>query len=235
MSVTGFPDEDGGQPLKTGVAVADLITGLYAATAIGAALTARERDGRGRYLDLALFDCLTAALANQATNYLVSGDAPQRLGNRHPNIAPYEAFPASDAFFIIAVGNDGQFGRLLKVLELDDLARDSRFSTNESRVRHHAVLSSVISEKTKTKRVEDWISLLKQADVPCGRIRSVEDVFDHPQAKARKALRGGAVCPWGCRIIPGITFALRGGFVFASGAACFRPAYRGHSPERNWP
>ena len=137
MSITGEPD---GSPQKAGVAIADLFTGLYGVIAIEAALIERERTGRGQHLDLALFDSMSAMLANQAMNYLASGQSPKRMGNAHVNLAPYQTLPVSDGWFIVAVGNDGQFARLCGVLGLEPLAKDERFATNPGRVVNRVAL-----------------------------------------------------------------------------------------------
>ena len=148
MDVTGEPD---GEPQKVGVAVCDLFTGLYGVIAIEAALIERERTGRGQQIDLALFDTMGAMLANQAMNYLASGVPPRRMGNVHPNIAPYQTFPVADGFVIIAVGNDAQFARLCAALGLEALAEDARFSTNAARVANRAELTRELTAKTRLK------------------------------------------------------------------------------------
>src|SRR5580704_10508514 len=147
MSITGEPD---GSPQKAGVAIADLFTGLYGVIAIEAALIERARTGRGQHLDLALFDSMSAMLANQAMNYLASGKSPKRMGNAHVNLAPYQTLPVSDGWFIVAVGNDGQFARLCVVLGLEPLAKDKRFATNPGRVVNRVALEAELKAKTAT-------------------------------------------------------------------------------------
>ena len=186
MSVTGRPDgEDGGGPMKVGVALTDILTGLYASTAILAALQAREHTGRGQHIDLALLDVGVACLANQGMNYLYGGKVPQRMGNAHPNTVPYQDFPTADGHMILAVGNDGQFARLCHAAGQPGWAQDARFATNAARVAHRDELVALIRGVTVGKSTRDWIALLEQHGVPCGPINTVRDVFDDPQVKAR--------------------------------------------------
>ncbi len=182
MDLTGAPD---GEPQKVGVAYADIFTGVYAVVAIEAALIARERTGQGQYLDLALLDTQVGVLANQAMNYLVSGKAPRRLGNAHPNIVPYQSFPVKDGHVIIAVGNDGQFQKLCTLLGRLDFVDDPRFATNRARVEHRAILVPLISERTRGFARADLLAALEAAGVPAGPINSVADVFADPQVIAR--------------------------------------------------
>jgi crotonobetainyl-CoA:carnitine CoA-transferase CaiB-like acyl-CoA transferase len=182
MDLTGAPD---GEPQKSGVAFADIFTGLYAVVAIEAALIARERTGAGQHLDLALLDTQVGVLANQAMNYLVSGKAPRRLGNAHPNIVPYQSFPVKDGHVIIAVGNDGQFRHLCAVLGRADLAGEPRFATNRARVEHRTALVPLIAERTRDFTRADLLAALEAAGVPAGPINSVADVFADPQVGAR--------------------------------------------------
>jgi len=186
MSITGEPDSaPGGKPLKVGVAVSDIFAGLYAVIAIQAALAHRADTGIGQHIDLALLDVQAAVLANQALNYLVSGRAPGRLGNSHPNIVPYEAFRASDGHIVLTVGNDDQFARFCDVADKPELATDERFATNPRRVENREGLSSIISELIRTRSCAEWLSALDAAGVSCGPINSIEQLFDDPQAKAR--------------------------------------------------
>ncbi|MDD2737046.1 MAG: CaiB/BaiF CoA-transferase family protein [Desulfuromonadaceae bacterium] len=186
MSVTGEPDElPGGGPVKTGVAIVDIFTGMYAATAVLAALANRERTGEGEYIDLALLDVQVATLANQATNYLVSGNSPVRLGNAHPNIVPYQALATSDGHIILAVGNDAQFSRFCIVAEHPELAEDERFRTNADRVCHREELISIVTEILKQRTRAEWIATLEEAGVPCGPINTIAEVFANPQVKSR--------------------------------------------------
>ncbi len=182
MDVTGDPD---GEPQKVGVAVSDLFTGLYGVIAIEAALIQRERTGRGQRIDLALFDTMGAMLANQAMNYLVSGVSPRRMGNAHPNIAPYQTFPVADGHVIVAVGNDGQFSRLCETLQLEALTRDERFATNAARVANRVTLERKLSARTRSWRRDDLIAALESAVVPAGPINTVADLFADPQFVAR--------------------------------------------------
>ncbi len=183
MDLTGDPD---GEPQKIGVAFADIFTGLYGVVAIQAALAERQRTGEGQHIDMALLDCMTGVLANQALNYLVSGKPPHRMGNAHPNIAPYQVFPTSDGHLIIAVGNDGQFRRLCRALGLDDLAADVRFATNALRVANRTELSGRIGARTGQHGRDALLDLLEEAGVPAGPINTVADVFADPQVVYRR-------------------------------------------------
>lgn len=187
MSITGAPDsEEGGGPQKVGVALTDIMTGLYATIGIQAALAERERSGLGQHVDLALLDVTAATLANQATNYLVGGMNPTRLGNAHPNIVPYQSFVAKDGHLIVAVGNDGQFRRYVEVLGCPELADDERFATNRDRVHNREALAPLLQSKMLERNKNEWIELLEQANVPAGPINTVADVFADPQIQARQ-------------------------------------------------
>ena len=183
MDLTGEPD---GQPQKIGVAFADIFTGLYSVIAIQSALIMRERTGKGQHIDMALFDCMSAVLANQAMNYLASDVSPKRMGNAHPNIAPYQTLPVSDGYFIIACGNDGQFAKLTALLGIGEIARDSRFLTNASRVANRDALTAILEERTTQWLRDDLLAALAKAGVPAGPINTVEDVFADPQFIARQ-------------------------------------------------
>ncbi|QWK78659.1 CaiB/BaiF CoA transferase family protein [Ochrobactrum sp. BTU1] len=183
MDLTGEPD---GQPQKIGVAFADIFTGLYSVIAIQSALIMRERTGKGQHIDMALFDCMSAVLANQAMNYLASGVSPKRMGNAHPNIAPYQTLPVSDGYFIIACGNDGQFAKLTALLGVGEIARDSRFLTNASRVANRDALTAMLEERTTQWLRDDLLAALAKAGVPAGPINTVADVFADPQFIARQ-------------------------------------------------
>ncbi|KAB2691617.1 CaiB/BaiF CoA transferase family protein [Brucella pseudogrignonensis] len=183
MDLTGEPD---GQPQKIGVAFADIFTGLYSVIAIQSALIMRERTGKGQHIDMALFDCMSAVLANQAMNYLASDVSPKRMGNAHPNIAPYQTLPVSDGYFIIACGNDGQFAKLTALLGIGEIARDSRFLTNASRVANRDALTAMLEERTTQWLRDDLLAALAKAGVPAGPINTVEDVFADPQFIARQ-------------------------------------------------
>ncbi|MDR2336436.1 MAG: CoA transferase [Burkholderiaceae bacterium] len=186
MSITGKPDgEPGGGPVKVGVALTDILTGLYASTAILAALQAREHTGRGQHIDLALLDVQVACLANQGMNYLYGGTVPERMGNAHPNTVPYQDFPTADGHMILAIGNDGQFARFAHAIGEAGWAQDARFATNAARLEHRVELVAMIRERTMGRTTKDWIALLEQHAVPCGPINTVRDVFDDPQVQAR--------------------------------------------------
>jgi crotonobetainyl-CoA:carnitine CoA-transferase CaiB-like acyl-CoA transferase len=186
MSVTGRADsDDGGGPIKVGVAVADLFTGLYASNAILAALAHRDRNGQGQFIDLALLDVQVATMANQAMNYLYGGKPPGRLGNAHPNVVPYQDFPTADGNVIIAVGNDGQFGRLAVAIGQPELATDLRFATNLARVANRVELIRLLRQHTIKRTTVEWDAALETADVPCGPINDIAHVFEDPQVLAR--------------------------------------------------
>jgi crotonobetainyl-CoA:carnitine CoA-transferase CaiB-like acyl-CoA transferase len=182
MDLTGDP---AGEPQKIGVAFADIFTGVYASNAILAALHGRAASGRGCHIDMALLDTQVAVLANQAMNYLVSGDTPRRLGNAHPNIAPYQTFELKDGWVIVAVGNDGQFRKLCGLLGLPALADDSRFVSNAERVRHRDLLTAALAPVLLQRGKEELLGALAAAGVPAGPINSVAGVFADPQVAAR--------------------------------------------------
>lgn len=182
MSVTG---EAAGDPMKAGVALADIITGLYASNAVLAALTHRHRTGLGQHVDVALLDSMVAALANQSLNYLISGRNPRRLGNAHPNIVPYETFSTSDGTLIIAVGNDGQFRRLCALIGAPGLAEDVRFATNERRVANRADLVSMLNERLETRPRAQWLQLFAAGGIPAGPINTLEQLFADPHVQHR--------------------------------------------------
>ena len=178
MDLTGDP---AGEPQKIGVAFADIFTGLYGVIAVQAALAQRARTGTGQHIDMALLDCMTGVLANQALNFLVSGKAPTRMGNAHPNIAPYQVFPAADGHLIVAVGNDRQFVKFCALLAREDLATDLRYLTNASRVAHRDSLTPLLSAETAKYARDALLALLEAAGVPGGPINTVGDVFEDPQ------------------------------------------------------
>lgn len=187
MSITGQPEgSPGGEPMKVGVAVADLFTGLYASNAVLAALLHARATGAGQAIDMALFDVQAAMLANIATNWFVSGEVPARMGNAHPNLVPYQPFPTADGAIVIAVGNDGQFHALTRALGDPALADDPRFVGNRNRVKHRAVLVPMLKALTAKRTTTEWIALLEPAGVPCGPINTVDKVFEEPQAIHRK-------------------------------------------------
>ncbi len=186
MSVTGRRDgEPGAGPQKVGVALTDVLTGLYATTAILAALAHRDRTGQGQHIDLALLDVQVASLANQTMNYLVSGTAPGRMGNAHPNIVPYQDFPTRDGAMIIAVGNDAQFARLAAVAGHAAWAGDARFATGPARVANRAAFVAAFGAVSVARTTAEWIVALEAVGVPCGPINDLAEVFADPQVVAR--------------------------------------------------
>jgi crotonobetainyl-CoA:carnitine CoA-transferase CaiB-like acyl-CoA transferase len=187
MSVTGERDDlPGGGPQKVGVAVADMFTGMYATVAILAALRHRDATGLGQMIDMALLDTQVAMLANLGANYLLTGQAPQRAGNAHQNIVPYQVFEVADGHLILAVGNDGQFQRFCTVAGCEALAQDPRFAKNADRVRHRDALVPLLAERLCTRRRADWLAALDAATVPCGPINNLAEVFADPQVQARE-------------------------------------------------
>jgi crotonobetainyl-CoA:carnitine CoA-transferase CaiB-like acyl-CoA transferase len=191
MSITGEPD---GEPMKVGVAVADLFAGQNAVIAILAALQARTQTGKGQHLDISLFDSQLSMLANVASNYLVSGNLPKRYGNAHANIVPYQSFQASDGWFVIAVGNDKQFAKMCEVIgstgmlrDKQELVNDARFVTNASRVQNRDELISLLKPVFVTKTVNEWLALIGD-EFPCGPINNLEQTFSMPQVEAREML-----------------------------------------------
>jgi crotonobetainyl-CoA:carnitine CoA-transferase CaiB-like acyl-CoA transferase len=190
MSVTGKPDRTpGGGPVKVGVALVDVITGLYASNAILAALRHRDATGQGQHIDLALLDTLIAALANQSQGYLVSGRVPPRLGNAHPSIAPYEAFPTADGNIILAVGNDSQFRRFCAIAGIAQYADDPKYATNKARVQNREVLIPLLVEILRKDSSKNWISKLSAEGIPCGPINDLAAVFEDAQVQHRKLAR----------------------------------------------
>ena len=200
MSLTGEADDKpGGGPMKVGVAVVDIFTGMYASTAVLAAVAHRERTGEGQYIDLALLDVQVATLANQAMNYLVSGNEPQRMGNAHPNIVPYQALATADGHMVLTVGNDSQFSKFCALAGRPELAADARFASNADRVENRKVLLPILEQLLKQRSSADWINMLEGAGVPCGPINTLAEVFADPQVGAREmriemeSQRGGKV------------------------------------------
>jgi crotonobetainyl-CoA:carnitine CoA-transferase CaiB-like acyl-CoA transferase len=187
MSVTGrHQSEEGAGPQKVGVALTDVLTGLYTTIGVLAALAERDKTGKGQHIDVALLDVQVAALANQAANYLIGGKAPERMGNAHPNIVPYEDFPTADGDMILAIGNDGQFARFSEVAGHPEWAADARFATNRGRVENRATLLPLLRQATAFRTTREWMEALAQAGVPCGPINRIDQVFDDPQVKARQ-------------------------------------------------
>jgi len=185
MSVTG---EAEGQPQRVGVAHTDILTGLYASNAILAALLEREKSGQGQHIDLALFDVSVATLANQASNYLVGGEVPTRIGNAHPNIVPYQVFETADGFCVITVGNDSQYQSFATLLSRPDLASDPRFSTNKLRVQNREILVPIIQTEMRQQTSEHWLRLCESHNVPAGPVNNIDQVFADPQVHARDML-----------------------------------------------
>jgi crotonobetainyl-CoA:carnitine CoA-transferase CaiB-like acyl-CoA transferase len=185
MSITGAAD---GPAYRLGVAVADFISGLFAAQGILAALFARERRGTGQRVDVAMLDAVVALLTYQAGSWFATGDVPQRLGNRHPSIAPYDTFDGSDGEFVLAVGNDAQFRSCCGVLGVGALADDPRFATNAARVEHYGTLRPLLNDRFKTGTRQDWIARLTAAGVPAGAVRTVDEVLADPQVTAREMI-----------------------------------------------
>jgi len=178
MSITGEPE---GEPMKVGVAIVDLFTGLYAANAILAALHARARTGRGQLIDVPLLPVAVTMLANVGSNYLVSGQLPQRYGNAHPNIVPYQTFRTGDRWITVAVGNDRQFRQLCRILGQEELADDPRFSTNPQRVAHRDQLIPLLQRIFVTREADYWLTAMTEVGIPCGPINTLDRVFTHPQ------------------------------------------------------
>ena len=186
MSVTGERDDlPGGGPQKAGVALTDLMTGMYATIAILAALTHRDRSGAGQYIDMALLDVQVAMLANMGSNYLNSGKPPKRWGNAHPNIVPYQTFACSDGYIIVATGNDGQYQKFVEVGGRADLALHERYATNPLRVKHREELVPLLAEMVLRQSRAFWIDQLEAVGVPCGPINNLDDVYSNPQVLAR--------------------------------------------------
>lgn len=187
MSMTGQPENSpGGEPMKVGIAISDLTTGMYATTAILAAIEQRRISGVGQHIDLALLDCTVALTSYMAINYFLSGQVPQRQGNAHTNMVPYQVFKCKDGNIIIAVGNDSQFVSLCQVLGMPDIGTDDRFSTPGQRNRNRETLIPMIGEVLMTKTMDEWVALLEPANVPCGPIYNLAQVFEQEQVKHRE-------------------------------------------------
>ncbi len=186
MSITGVADgEAGAGPQRVGVAVGDLTTGMYSTIAILSALYHRNQTGEGQHIDMALLDTQVSWLANQASNYFVSGECPQRTGAQHPNLTPYQPFPSRDGYVVIAIGNDGQFQRFCTEADCPGLASDARFTTNPLRNQNRAALIPAMEQITRTRTTREWIDSLQAVAVPCGPINTIEDVFNDPQVVHR--------------------------------------------------
>jgi len=183
MSITGTPD---GTPVRLGVAVADITAGMFAFQGLLLALIARGTTGRGQHVDIALLDAVTSLLTYQAGRYFATGESPERLGNRHATIVPYNTFDTAEGVLVLAVGNDDQFQRFCRVAGLTDIAADARFRTNAGRVQHHDSLQPPIAAALATRTADDWVQRLKDAGVPCGAVRSIGDALTDPQTLARQ-------------------------------------------------
>ena len=189
MSITGAADSEGGQPQKVGVAIADIMCGMYATTAILAALHERTRTGLGQSIEVPLFDSQVAWLANQNMNYLVGGDVPGRMGTAHPNIVPYQAFPTADGHIMIAVGNDRQFAACMLCCRVPGLADDARFHTNQDRLQNREALVSLMTEALALQNSGDWLRELTDAGVPCSPINDLCQVFSGVYAAERELVQ----------------------------------------------
>ncbi|MCX8294055.1 MULTISPECIES: CaiB/BaiF CoA transferase family protein [unclassified Phyllobacterium] len=185
MSITGESDAAGGRPLKVGLGIADVMCGMYATVGILAALRHRDRAGEGQYIDLALYDAQVAWLINAATNHLVSGHVPSRIGNRHPNIAPYQTFATADSEIAVAVGNDQQFARFCEAIGFPDLANDERFRRNRDRVVNVDALDELITQQLRHDTASEWVERILQAGVPVGKVADVGQVLSDPHTLAR--------------------------------------------------
>jgi len=196
MSITGRPDgEPGGGPQRAGVAITDVFTGIYATSAILAAVEMRHRTGEGQHIDMALLDVGMAILANQAAGFINTGAEPQRMGNAHPSLVPYQDFPTLDGAMLLAIGNDGQFARFCQAAGRPEWAQDPRFSTNTRRVENRTMLIPLMMEVTRTRSTDAWIALLEDKAVPCGPINTLERAFADPQVQARGLVQKQRVAP----------------------------------------
>lgn len=215
MSITGRSDEEpGGGPQRVGVALTDIFTGVYAATAILAAVEVRHRTGTGQHIDMALLDVGMAILANQASGFLNTGAVPQRQGNSHPSLVPYQDMPTQDGAMLLAIGNDGQFARFCEAAGCPELARDERYATNTQRVMHRAELVPQLHRVTRQRSTAEWIALLEDKAVPCGPINDIGQAFNDAQVKARallleQACSPAAVASTGVPSIRGVASPLR--------------------------
>ena len=189
MSITGQPDDAGGEPQKVGVAIADLMAGMYAVTAILAALQARQHTGRGQHIDVPLYDAQVAWLANQGMNYLASGEAPRRLGNAHPNIVPYQTFATRDGHLMVATGNERQFRDLMACLGCPELADAPRFATNAARVENRQALVALMAERFRRRTTPEWVAQLTAARIPAGPVNDLAEVFSNAHAEERELVR----------------------------------------------
>ena len=190
MSITGRPDDEpGGGPIKVGVALTDILTGLYGVIGILSALNHKNKTGEGQHIDMALLDVQVACLANQAMNYLTSGVEPVKMGNAHPNIVPYQDFPTLDGRIIVTVGNDSQFYKFCECLGVPELSKDSRFSSNSMRIANRAILAAQISQIMMDKNSSEWLKVFEMSGVPCGPINDISEVFSDPQVISRNLVQ----------------------------------------------
>ena len=183
MACTGGPDQE---PMKVGVALSDVMTGMNAAIGVLAALHSREQTGQGQHVDLSLIDCTLASLTNIAQYYLTSGECPPRLGNAHPTIVPYQTFKAQDGYVVIAVGNDRQFTRLCEFMSKSEWATDERFAKNKARVQNRETLVPMIEKIVAAKPAQHWLDGLRDVDVPCGPVNTMDKVFEMEQVQTRE-------------------------------------------------
>jgi crotonobetainyl-CoA:carnitine CoA-transferase CaiB-like acyl-CoA transferase len=183
MSLTGEPE---GEPMKVGVSIADLMSGMYAAVSILAAVRHQQQTGEGQHIDISMLDSHVAWLANQGMNYLATGENPDRLGNQHPNIVPYQVMPSAEGYFVLSVGNDPTFERFCKVAGCENLLEDARFNTAVERVRNRELVTETLNEITRAKPTAWWTENLEKNDIGCGPINYLQEVFDDPQVKARE-------------------------------------------------
>ena len=189
MSITGAPDSDGGSPQKVGVAISDIMTGMYAATAILAAIHSRNTDGNGQHIDIPLYDSQVAWLANQNMNYLVGGIVPERQGTAHPNIVPYQVFATANGYLMLAVGNEPQYKACVEVLGCPELATDPRYVNNAARIENRESLVAALAGRFLEHDSEHWLELLTTAGVPVGPINNIRDIFSEPYATERELVR----------------------------------------------
>ncbi len=189
MSITGESDADGGRPTKVGVAIADIMAGMYASTAVLAALVAREQSGRGQHIDVPLFDSQVAWLANQSMNYLLTGTPPDRRGTAHPNIVPYQAFQTADGYLMLAVGNDSQFANCCASLGCPEVAEDPRYSANSARIEHRDELIQIIAERLTGEKTAYWLDRFASLNIPAGPINNLAQVFSDPVVAERRIVR----------------------------------------------
>jgi formyl-CoA transferase len=207
MGVTG-PEE--GPPFRVGIPIVDINTGMFAATAILAALRARDLSGEGQLVDVSLLDSQAALLTNVASNYLVGNQEHRRLGNAHPNITPYEAFPARDRWFALAANNERQWATLCEVMGQPELKDDPRFADNTARLDHRAALRKILDQAFQTRNADEWLAKLKKAGLPCAPINTIPDVFEHPQAEARQMVLEAEHFSAGTVRFPGFPYKLSG-------------------------